>query len=87
MTHWMFHCNEVSQKVSQAMDTKLPVRHRMAIRVHLMMCRYCARFHRQLLLLRKMCQLEGHSTSETSIPNALTPDARERIKVSLRSLP
>lgn len=69
------------------MDTKLPFRHRMAIRVHLMMCRYCARFRRQLLLIRKMCQFEGHSTSETPMPNALTPDARERIKVSLRRLP
>lgn len=87
MTHWMFSCSEVSQKVSQAMDGRLPFRHRMAIRIHLMMCRYCARFRRQLLLIRKMCRYEENGVMDAPVPDALTPEVRERIKASLRALP
>jgi hypothetical protein len=42
MNHWMFRCKDVSQKVSLSMDMSLPLHHRLAIRVHLVMCRYCA---------------------------------------------
>ena len=86
MTHWMFHCSEVSQKVSQALDMHLPLHHRMAIRIHLMMCRYCARFRRQLLLIRKMCRYTEGGVRDVPVPDALTPQARERIKASLRPL-
>ena len=51
MNHWMFHCKDVSQKVSQAMDTRLPLYERMAIEIHMRMCRYCARFRSQLRLM------------------------------------
>ena len=85
MTHWMFQCSEVSQKVSQAMDAQLPFRHRMAVRVHLLMCRYCARFKKQLLLIRKMCHLDEQDAPDTQRPERLTPKARERIKATLRS--
>ena len=38
------------------MDRNLPFHYRMFIRIHLMMCKYCARFNHQLmmLLLRKL---------------------------------
>ena len=67
------------------MDRKLPFHHRMAIYIHLMMCRYCVRFRRQLRLIRKMCRHDESSTLETSIPDVLTPNTRERIKASLRA--
>lgn len=40
MKLWMFRCQDVSQKVSQSMDASLPLSHRLAVRMHLMMCRY-----------------------------------------------
>ncbi len=86
MTHWMFRCQEdVSRKVSHSMDAPLPVHQRMAIRIHMMMCRYCARFRRQLIMLRKMSRLEdpGRPTDET--PATLSEDAKRRIKEKLRS--
>ena len=53
MNHWMFRCNDVSQKVSQSMDDDLPLHQRMAIWIHLLMCRYCLRFRNQMKQLRK----------------------------------
>ena len=85
MKHWMFRCDEITKKVSLSMDENLPLLHRMAIRFHLSMCRYCSRFRRQLLLLRKTGRTTGEeeASSETSV--SLSPEARERIKRALSS--
>ena len=59
MNHWMFRCQDVSQKMSQSMDEPLPLLQHLGIRLHLMMCRYCARCHSQLMTLRKLCRAEA----------------------------
>jgi hypothetical protein len=82
MTHWMFRCREVSRKVSQSMDTPLPLHQRIAIRIHLMMCRYCARFRRQILALRKISRHIGDPPSG----EMLSPAAKTQIKQTLRSM-
>lgn len=87
MKHWMFRCNDVSQKVSQSLDTSLPFHHRMAVRMHLLMCRYCARFRRQLIMLR---QVSRHVDDEPSIDQTtatLSNETKERIKKALRAVP
>ena len=86
MTHWMFHCKDVSQKVSLSMDTSLPYRHRMAVRMHLLMCRYCSRFHRQLIMLRKMSRHVDSDQCCTETTSKLSQEAKDRIKAILRSL-
>jgi hypothetical protein len=54
--------------------------------MHLLMCRYCARFSRQLKLLRQISRYdESRSSTPTELPDHLPTDARERIKASLRS--
>lgn len=86
MTHWMFRCQEVSQKVSQSMDTALSLQQRMAIRMHLWMCRYCALFARQLRMLRSMGRhMEGKDPEDTSA-GGLSFEAKERMKKHLRDL-
>lgn len=67
------------------MDQNLPFRHRMFIRIHLMMCKYCARFKNQLMMLRKLSRLETISAEEPIPPIVLSMEARERIKKSLRA--
>ncbi len=86
MKHWMFNCQDVSQKLSQSMDASLPLRHRLAIRIHLMMCRYCARFRRQLVMLRKMSRLEDRDQPGDQPPEKLSEETKTRIKEKLRSL-
>ena len=87
MNHWMFRCKDVSQKVSLSMDTSLPLGHRLAVRVHLMMCRYCARFRHQMLKLRTLSReidTEEHASDDDPTVK-LSEDARTRIKNALHS--
>lgn len=85
MIHWMFSCKDVSQKVSESMDRKLPFHHRMFIRIHLMMCRYCSRFRRQMLLLREMARSDMFLDMSKDLSAGLSQEARERIKASLNA--
>ena len=84
MKHWMFNCNEVSQKVSESMDRVLPFHQQMMIRIHLQMCRYCARFRDQLLLIRKAIRTEGDFDEEMKPSESSFSKPRERIKQALR---
>ena len=46
------NCKEASRLISQAMDLKLTLAQRAALRVHLSACEACARFGAQLSVLR-----------------------------------
>ena len=87
MRHWMFRCNDVSQKVSQSLDASLPFHHRMAVRMHLLMCRYCARFRRQLIMLRKVSRHMDYEPSMDETTATLSHETKERIKKALRVIP
>jgi len=85
MSHWMFNCKKVSRRVSESMDRNLPLYQRMLIWMHLLMCKYCTRFRRQVMMLREFCP--SHRLDENSLdPDVtLSPDACERIRQTLRS--
>jgi len=88
MNHWMFRCKDVSAKISLSMDVSLPLPQRMAIRFHLMMCRYCSRFRRQLVILRNICRQVDSAPMpeyEAAVPG-LSPEAKDRLKAKLRSI-
>ena len=85
MAHWMFNCKEVSLKVSESLDHKLPMFQRLMIRMHQMMCRYCARFHRQMLLIRSMARYTQPFETTSENPVTLPHDARARLKQTLKS--
>lgn len=53
MKHWLFNCKDISHLVSRSMDERLPLPRRMGITFHLMMCRYCARYAKQLKIIRQ----------------------------------
>ena len=85
MNHWMFNCNEISKKVSESFDRTLPLHQRMMIRIHLMMCKYCSRFKRQLVIIRKAIRSEDENAAGPVDSSALSSDARDRIKRSLQN--
>jgi hypothetical protein len=86
MNHWMFRCKDVSQKVSLSMDISLPLRHRLAVRFHLMMCRYCARFQRQMVKLRTLSRaIDTEAPASGDATAKLSEAARTRIKNALHS--
>jgi len=84
MNHWMFRCKDVSQKVSMSMDMALPLHQRAAIRFHLMMCRYCARFYHQLKMLRKLSRHPDGDLPPAESSESLSLEVKQRIKGSMK---
>lgn len=83
----MLSCRDVTQLISKSMDTSLPIGKRIGVRIHLLMCRFCARYERQLLLirvtLRRLVATEDQPEEQAGEP--LSEEARDRIKKSLRN--
>ena len=84
MNHWMMNCRKISRMVSDSMDRKLPFYQRWGIRIHLMMCRYCLRYRKQLLFLRKVIQQTTDWDDESGTGTPMPAAARERINASLQ---
>ena len=82
MHHWMFNRKEVTRMVSESLDRKLPLHQRMGIRIHLLMCKFCSRYRRQLLILREAMRFQAKYGEDTEPSLTLPPEARERIKIS-----
>ena len=83
----MLRCREISKLVSESMERNLPLRQRMHVGMHLMMCRLCSGFARQMQLLRRAARASPErlgpaaSDSEAKLP----AEARARIKAALRN--
>jgi Putative zinc-finger len=55
---WFLNCEEISRKVSDALDRRLPWYERAGIRFHFLMCKHCSHFEEHLTLLRNICRFE-----------------------------
>ncbi len=67
------------------MDARLPLHQRMAIETHLLMCRYCARFRRQLLTLRNLSREIDTPATTNGTATGLSAESKEKIKQALRN--
>ena len=88
MLHPMTNCRDMSTWVSRSMDRRLSYGQRLAIRMHLMMCRHCRRLYEQLLSLRGFAQHEPREPDPAEEDPAqgadcLSHEARDRIKSAL----
>ena len=83
----MLSCKDVTRLISESMDHSLPLGKRIGVRVHLLICRFCARYERQLLLLRETArQLVATEEGPRESPEDTLPEeAKERIRRSLRN--
>ena len=81
----MLRCREISKLVSESMEQDLPLRRRLEVRMHLMMCRMCWGFARQIRLLRRGAREnpERLGPDESSPEANLSEKARQRIKATL----
>lgn len=79
---WLPTCKETTELASRAMDERLPFGDRMAMRMHLAICKNCMRFTRQLQDMRRL--LRSETTANDDAPG-LTPDARRRIASELQN--
>jgi len=67
------------------MDRSLPLGRQIGVRLHLMVCRFCSRYERQLLLIRETVRRIAAPPEEPAAfaPDTLSAAARERIRKSL----
>jgi predicted anti-sigma-YlaC factor YlaD len=60
----MLNCREITERASDFVDATLPWRARLQVRVHLMMCRFCREYIRQMALVaRTLRRLPGQEPS------------------------
>jgi hypothetical protein len=82
----MLSCREVTRLVSESLDRELSLRQRVSTKMHLMMCRLCSRYNKQLVGLREAFRLHAMREEDPGIyPASLSSKARERIKQALQN--
>jgi len=47
----MLNCRQITERASDFVDAKLPWHARLQVRMHLMMCRFCREYIRQMALV------------------------------------
>lgn len=83
----MLSCKDVTRLISELMDTSLPIGKRVGVRLHLLICRFCRRYERQLLLIRETVRRLAAMEDAYGSPigEGLSEGAKERIRKSLAS--
>jgi len=77
-------CHDITRLISQSLDRPLPLRTRIKMRIHYLICVWCERYRDQLGFLREAL----HSCPERDENKAagnLTARTRAGLKVALRS--
>lgn len=82
----MMTCEEASRLMSESLDRKLPLGKRIALRIHLLMCKLCPRFLQQMLFLKEASDHYKEEIEEDP-SYSLSTNARERIKSLLATDP
>ncbi|GAB4342783.1 MAG: hypothetical protein Kow0099_20610 [Candidatus Abyssubacteria bacterium] len=78
----MLSCEEVTRLVSESMDRRLPLSRRIPMRMHLRMCNLCAKYRRQLLMMRQA--VRRYASEATADAGALSAGTVARIKDNLK---
>lgn len=78
----MLNCKQASELASRVMDAELTLGQRMSLKFHLMMCRGCTNFSRQLQFLRTAARRYG---MREGMPR-LSEEARQRIARAMREI-
>jgi len=77
-------CREATRLQSEAMDRPLRLRQRIGLRIHLVLCKWCRRYGRQIGFLRRIGR--EHEKHDQTLPcQMLRAEAKERMKQRLNS--
>ena len=81
----MLTCKDASQLISQSYDRRLGLMEKIGLKFHLLICKSCQVFNRQLAFLQQMCKrIAVQPVNVNSMQLGLKTDARERILKELR---
>ena len=77
----MITCREFARMASRGMDQRLPFMMRMKFRLHLLMCKACARYKKQLGILRLLMEnvAPGFDDAEFDAAEILSEQAKKKI--------
>ena len=71
--------------MSESLERRLGLVERTKLRLHLLVCAWCARYLKQIKVLRQLLsQREFTGPDDNAAPLKLTDEARQRISESLR---
>jgi hypothetical protein len=73
-------CREASELASRALDARLPLSRRIALRLHQLVCTNCARFAAQMDEIRGLLRQEQAASDAAG---QLSDEARRRIETEL----
>ena len=79
MNHWLFRCDDIAGLISRSMDETLSWRMRIGIRLHLIVCRWCTQYKKQLDLIHRALLIIG-SDIGTLPPKKLSEDDKQKLK-------
>ncbi len=78
----MLNCKEVTQLASESLDRKSTLKERIDLRFHLLMCKLCTRYFRQLNFMHQASS--EMDENHIKVPGAqLSDTARDRIRNQL----
>lgn len=81
-------CKEVAELSSISMDETLPLKKRMGLKLHIMLCKFCRRNNQQLYLIRNLIGKKLRNDEESSKSDSqshLSEESRQRIAKVLKS--
>lgn len=82
----MLTCEEAEKLISETMDHPLSFWERINLKVHLLICKVCPTYMRQLQLLRELLR-KWASHSDRFLPDKkFSPESKEKIKQHLSQL-
>jgi hypothetical protein len=79
-------CSEASRLISRSMDDPLPWGQRLGMRLHVLICRLCRRYQKQLIWIRKAMHRYSDRLVEETGTLHLDETARLRMKNALHEI-
>jgi hypothetical protein len=77
------NCREASRLQSHALDQPLSLPKRFGLRMHLLICKWCRRYGKQIRFLRQALHERPDELNEAA-PRSLSPEVRQRLKQAFR---
>ncbi len=80
----MLSCKEATRLVSEGLDRELPFWRRMGLRLHVVMCRGCSRYARQITALDRLISDHYSGDPPAEVSEHVAPGTVQPIKSALR---
>ncbi len=80
----MLSCKEATRLASEGLDRELPLWRRMGLRLHVVMCRGCSRYTRQITVLNRLISDHYCDDPPAQVAGHVSQDTVQHIKSALR---